>query len=42
MDISVLREAGYNEALLGMSLSFYDHQIPLEEFWDGDKAEQRN
>ncbi len=37
MDISVLREAGQDEALLGMSLSFYDHQIPLEEFWNEDR-----
>lgn len=37
MDIKILREAGYAEALLGMSLSFYDHAIPLEEFWDDDK-----
>lgn len=37
MDIKILREAGYSEALLGMSLSFYDHAIPLEEFWDEAK-----
>lgn len=37
MDIKILREAGYPEALLGMSLSFYDHAIPLEEFWDEAK-----
>ena len=37
MDIKVLREAGYAEALLGLSLSFYDHQIPLEVFWDQAK-----
>jgi hypothetical protein len=33
MKITKLAEAGYNEAILGLSLSFYDHQIPLEEFW---------
>ncbi len=29
MQVKVLREAGYEEALLGLSLSFYDHKIPL-------------
>ena len=29
MKVKVLREAGYEEALLGLSLSFYDHSIPL-------------
>jgi len=29
MLVKVLREAGYEEALLGLSLSFYDHKIPL-------------
>lgn len=37
MDVRVLREAGYMEALLGMSLSFYDHIVPLDEWWDEDK-----
>ena len=37
MDIKILKEAGYPEALLGLSLSFYDHAIPLEEFWDEAK-----
>lgn len=37
MDIKILKEAGYPEAILGMSLSFYDHAIPLEEFWDETK-----
>lgn len=29
MEVKILREAGYEEALLGLSLSFYDHKIPL-------------
>jgi len=33
MLIKVLRECGYEEALLGLSLSFYDHKIPLLN-WD--------
>lgn len=33
MLVKVLREAGYEEALLGLSLSFYDHKIPLVT-WD--------
>lgn len=32
MFIKILREAGYEEALLGLSLSFYDHAIPLVDF----------
>ena len=37
MLVKVLREAGYEEALLGLSLSFYDHKIPLLdwELFDG-------
>ena len=37
MQVKVLREAGHEEALLGLSLSFYDHAIPLEVFWDEQK-----
>lgn len=33
MFVKVLKEAGYEEALLGLSLSFYDHKIPLVN-WD--------
>lgn len=32
-----LNECGYDEALLGMSLSFYDHAEPLDKWWDDDK-----
>jgi hypothetical protein len=34
MFIKVLREAGYDEALMGLSLSFYDHKIPLINWED--------
>ncbi len=40
MKVRVLNECGYEEALLGLSLSFYDHAIPLEEFWTPDKIEK--
>ena len=40
MVIKLLREAGYAEALLGMSLSFYDHQEPLEDWWNIAKKEK--
>ncbi len=29
MQVKILKEAGYAEALLGLSLSFYDHAMPL-------------
>jgi hypothetical protein len=50
MQFKILREAGYEEALLGLSLSFYDHQMPLLD-WEyleykstsgGDLSECRN
>ena len=37
MYVEKLKEAGYQEALLGMSLSYYDHAIPLKEFWTEEK-----
>lgn len=40
MYIKILKESGYEEALLGLSLSFYDHSIPLEEWWTPDKIEK--
>lgn len=40
MQIIKLKEAGYEEALLGLSLSFYDHKIPLEEFWTTERFEK--
>ena len=33
MLVKVINECGYEEALLGLSLSFYDHKIPLLD-WD--------
>lgn len=33
MKVLVLKEAGYEEALLGMSLSYYDHALELEHWW---------
>jgi len=38
--VKILKEAGHEEALLGMSLSFYDHAIPLDEFWTDEKYER--
>ena len=36
MQVKILRECGYEEALLGLSLSFYDHKMPL--FAPGSKT----
>lgn len=33
MKVKIIRECGYEESLLGLSLSFYDHSIPLVN-WD--------
>ena len=44
MLVKVLKEAGYEESLLGLSLSFYDHAMSLEQFWTEEKklkAERR-
>ena len=37
MEVKVLNETGYEEALLGLSLSFYDHKEELSTWWDEDK-----
>lgn len=37
MQTIVTEEAGYEQALLGLSLSFYDHKTPLDEWWDEPK-----
>ena len=37
MKIEVLSESGYLEALLGLSLSFYDHKQDIDEWWDVKK-----
>jgi hypothetical protein len=42
MLLKVFKEAGYEEALLGMSLSYYDHATPINEWWDDDKRERAN
>lgn len=33
MKVQILKEAGYEQALLGMSLSYKDRSIPLETWW---------
>ena len=33
-------EAGYEQALKGIALSFYDHKIPFEEFWSSERREK--
>lgn len=40
MKILKLEEAGYESALKGLALSFYDHQIPFEEFWTPERRER--
>ena len=40
MHIQILEEHGHDSALLGMSLSFYDHAIPLNEFWTEEKQQR--
>ncbi len=40
MLVKVRREAGYEEALLGLSLSFYDHAEPLKEWWNEEKLKR--
>lgn len=40
MIVKLLREAGFEEAILGLSLSFYDHAIPLEVFWNEQKQKR--
>lgn len=34
MFVQILNEAGYEEALMGLALSFYDHKQPLVDFTD--------
>jgi len=34
MKVKLLKEAGFDEALLGMALSYYDGSEPLETWWD--------
>jgi hypothetical protein len=37
MKTIILNEAGHDEALLGMSLSYYDHAEPIDDWWDEAK-----
>ena len=37
MEIIVINEEGYNEALMGLSLSFYDHKQDITAWWDEGK-----
>lgn len=37
LQLSVLEEHGYESAMLGMSLSWYDRSIPLNDWWDEEK-----
>jgi hypothetical protein len=40
MEVKLLNECGYKEALLGLTLSFYDHSEPLETWWSEAKQER--
>ena len=40
MYVEILKEEGYQEALLGMSLSYYDHETPIDEWWTQEKFER--
>lgn len=37
MQTIITQEAGYEQALMGMALSYFDHKVPLETWWDGPK-----
>lgn len=37
MKVNVITEAGYTQALLGMSLSYYDHETDVDDWFDNDK-----
>lgn len=38
MEVRILREAGYEEALRGMSYSYLDEAVDVESWWEGQKA----
>ena len=40
MKITKLDEAGYESALKGIALSFYDHNVKFEEFWTPERRER--
>lgn len=35
-----MNESGYDQAMLGMALSYYDHAIPLDAWWTDEKRER--
>ena len=43
MQVKIIREAGYDEALKGMSFSFKDGSLDTDSWWEGqrDKAQKR-
>ena len=40
MKIKILEETGYEFALLGMALSYYDHIDPIEEWWNEERKQK--
>jgi thymidylate synthase ThyX len=40
MQIDILGEYGYDHALLGMSLSYYDHKEPISTWWNEEKKQK--
>lgn len=40
MVVTKTEEAGYEQALKGIALSFYDHAVPFEEFWTDERRER--
>lgn len=37
MQVKILREAGYEEAVRGMAYSYHDREIPVEEWWSEEQ-----
>ena len=37
MNVTILKEAGYEEALMGMAFSYKDRSLEPEEWWVGQK-----
>lgn len=40
MKTQILKEAGYEQALQGMALSYYDHITPFDQWWTPEKYER--
>lgn len=40
MEVIVLEECGYNQAALGMSLSFKDRATPLDKWWTAERFDR--